>query len=59
MALNRAGMTFRNRVYTPMVTLYAFLSQVTSQNDSSCKDAVSRVVADRAMRSFHNHSDRD
>jgi hypothetical protein len=53
-ALNRAGITFRNRVYTPMVTLYAFLSQVTSQNDSSCKDAVSRVVADRAM---HNQKE--
>ena len=55
-ALNRAGITIRNRVYTQMVTLYAFLSQVTSQNDSSCKDAVSRVVADRAMQKLKDCS---
>lgn len=38
--------TFRNRVFTPFVTLQAFISQVLSQ-DHSCRDAVARVLADR------------
>jgi hypothetical protein len=49
-ALDRAGVTFRERIYPPVVTLCAFLSQVVSGKDSSCKDAVSRVVADRAAQ---------
>ena len=37
---------FRSRVFTPIVTLQAFISQVLSQ-DHSCRDAVARVSADR------------
>lgn len=46
-ALERAGVEFRDRVYNPLVTLWAFLSQVVARKDSSCEDAVSRVLADR------------
>lgn len=48
-ALEAAGVTFRDRIYSPMVTLWAFLSQVVARN-SSCQDAVSRVLADRVAR---------
>ncbi|MCI5196359.1 MAG: hypothetical protein D3919_09040 [Candidatus Electrothrix sp. AW5] len=37
---------FRDRVFTPIVTLQAFISQVLSQ-DHSCRDAVARVLSDR------------
>jgi hypothetical protein len=43
-ALVALGVTFRHRVYTPVVTLWTFLSQVLSQ-DHSCRDAVGRVLA--------------
>jgi hypothetical protein len=46
-ALERAGVKFRDRIYSPMVTLWAFLSQLASGKDSSCQEAVSRVLADR------------
>lgn len=46
-ALERAEVEFRDRVFSPMVTLWAFLSQVIAREDSSCRDAVSRVLADR------------
>lgn len=36
----------RDRVYSPVVTLSAFISQVLSE-DHSCREAVARVVADR------------
>lgn len=49
-ALERGGVIFRERIYTPLVTLCAFLSQVVSGENSSCKDAVSRVLADRAAQ---------
>ena len=49
-AVESAGVEFRDRVYNPMVTLYAFLSQVIAKKDSSCQDAVSRVSADRVAR---------
>ena len=49
-ALERAGIKFRDRIYSPMVTLWAFLSQVIAKKDSSCQDAVSRVLADRVAR---------
>jgi hypothetical protein len=45
-ALERAGIKFRERIYDPLTTLYAFLSQAASK-DSSCEDAVSRVLAER------------
>lgn len=45
-ALERAKVEYRERIYSPLVTLWAYLSQVTSKN-SCCQDAVSRVLADR------------
>ena len=49
-ALERAGVKFRDRIFSPMVTLWAFLSQLMSGKDSSCREAVSRVLADRVAR---------
>lgn len=51
-ALERAGVTFRERIYTPMVTLCAFLSQGMGNDDPSCANAVSRVLADRVRRNL-------
>lgn len=45
-ALERAKVEYRERIYSPLVTLWAFLSQVTTSKDS-CQNAVSRVLADR------------
>jgi hypothetical protein len=45
-ALARAGLTFRERIYTPVITLWAFLSQVLSQR-GACQQAVARVLAHR------------
>lgn len=36
----------RNRIYTPLVCLSAFVSQVLSE-DHSCNDAVARILAER------------
>lgn len=49
-ALKAEKIEFRDRVFSPMVTLWAFLSQVIARRDSSCRDAVSRVLADRVAR---------
>jgi len=38
--------TFRNRIFPPVITLSAFISQVLS-SDHSCCDAVARVIAER------------
>jgi hypothetical protein len=46
-AMERAEVQFRDRIYTPMVTLWAFLSQSVASTASSCENAVSRVLADR------------
>ncbi len=43
-ALRDEGAHFRDRIYTPLVTLWAFLSQVLSP-DHSCREAVSRLIA--------------
>jgi len=40
---------FRKRIFTPAVTVWAFLSQMLSE-DKSCKNAVSRIIADRAVK---------
>ena len=40
---------FRDRVSSPIVTLWAFLSQVLS-TDHSCRAAVTRLIAHRAAR---------
>src|SRR5271167_3657893 len=45
--LNEHGVTFRDRLFTPVTTIWGFLSQVLSE-DHSCRDAVSRIIAHRA-----------
>lgn len=49
-ALDCCGVTYRERVFTPIITLYAFLSQVVARKGASCCDAVARVIADRVAR---------
>jgi hypothetical protein len=46
-ALNEHGVQFRDRLFSPVTTIWGFLSQVLSE-DHSCRDAVSRVIAHRA-----------
>src|SRR5215813_14014344 len=46
-ALNEYGVKYRDRVFSPVTTIWGFLSQVLSE-DHSCRDAVSRVIAHRA-----------
>ena len=45
--LAEVNVEFRERLYTPVVTLWMFLSQVLS-SDHSCRDAVARLLAWRA-----------
>ncbi len=45
--LNEHGVQYRDRVFSPVTTIWGFLSQVLSQ-DHSCRDAVSRIIAHRA-----------
>jgi hypothetical protein len=45
--LNGHGVVYRDRVFSPVTTIWGFLSQVLS-DDHSCRDAVSRVIAHRA-----------
>ena len=45
--LNEHGVRFRDRVFTPVTTIWGFLSQVLSE-DHSCRDTVSRIIAHRA-----------
>jgi Transposase DDE domain len=45
-ALNQYGVLFRDRVFSPVTTIWGFLSQVLS-DDHSCRDAVSRILAHR------------
>lgn len=49
-ALHRSGQVFRERIFDPLTTLSAFLSQVVASKDATCEDAVSRVIADRVAR---------
>jgi hypothetical protein len=42
--LNDHGVIFRDRVFSPVTTIWGFLSQVLSE-DHSCRDAVSRIIA--------------
>jgi len=46
-ALNEHGVQFRDRLFSPVTTIWGFLSQVLS-DDHSCRDAVSRMIAHRA-----------
>ena len=45
-ALATSGVAWKDRVYTPLVTLWVFLGQVLSA-DHSCRAAVARLVAHR------------
>jgi len=45
--LNNYGVSYRDRVFNPVTTIWGFLSQVLSE-DHSCRDAVSRIIAHRA-----------
>ncbi len=45
--LNEQSVKFRDRVFTPVTTIWGFLSQVLSE-DHSCRDTVSRIIAHRA-----------
>ncbi|MCH8242760.1 MAG: IS4 family transposase, partial [Planctomycetes bacterium] len=45
--LNEQGVKYRDRVFSPVTTIWGFLSQVLSE-DHSCRDAVSRIIAQRA-----------
>jgi hypothetical protein len=46
-ALNQHQVTFRDRIFSPVTTIWGFLSQALS-DDHSCRDAVSRILAHRA-----------
>jgi hypothetical protein len=46
-ALNEHGIKYRDRVFTPVTTIWGFLSQVLN-DDQSCSNAVSRIIAHRA-----------
>jgi hypothetical protein len=46
-ALNEHGIKYRDRVFTPVTTIWGFLSQVLGE-DHSCPDTVSRIIAHRA-----------
>ena len=46
-ALNEHGIKYRDRVFSPVTTIWGFLSQVLSE-DHSCRDAVTRIIAHRA-----------
>lgn len=43
------GLSFRDRIFTPAVTLWTFLSQVLD-HDHSCRQAVARLLAFRSAR---------
>src|ERR1017187_10644146 len=45
--LNEHGVLYRDRVFSPVTTIWGFLSQVLSE-DHSCRDTVSRIIAHRA-----------
>jgi len=47
--LDEVGVFFRQRLFTPVTTLWVFLSQVIS-TDGSCRDAVMRLLAFLASR---------
>jgi hypothetical protein len=44
--LNQNQVSFRDRIFSPLVTLWTFLSQVLSL-DHSCREAVARLIAFR------------
>src|SRR5947208_14780366 len=46
-ALNEHGVKYRDRLFSPVTTIWGFLSQALSE-DHSCRDALSRILAHRA-----------
>jgi hypothetical protein len=46
--LNEHGVAYRDRLFSPVTTIWGFLSQVLS-DDHTCRDAVARVLAHRAV----------
>jgi hypothetical protein len=46
-ALHEHGVRYRDRLFSPVTTIWGFLSQVLSE-DHSCRDTVARVLAHRA-----------
>lgn len=44
--LNEFGVSYRDRVFNPVTTIWGFLSQVLSE-DHSCRDTVARILAHR------------
>ena len=48
-ALTTAEVVWKDRIYTPLVTLWVFLSQVLSE-DHSCRAAVARLITHRLSR---------
>ena len=48
-ALEAIDVVWKDRIYTPLVTLWAFLGQVISA-DHSCRAAVARLIAHRVSR---------
>lgn len=48
-ALESISFAWKDRVYTPLITLWVFLSQVISA-DHSCRAAVSRLIAHRVAK---------
>jgi hypothetical protein len=46
-ALDEHGVSFRDRLFNPITTIWGFLSQALS-DDHSCRDAVARILAHRA-----------
>jgi len=46
-ALNEHGLQYRDRLFSPVTTIWGFLSQVLSE-DHSCRDTVARLLAHRA-----------
>ena len=45
-ALAAAGVVWNDRIYTPLVMLWAFLGQILNA-DHSCRGAVARLIAHR------------
>lgn len=48
-ALAAANVVWKDRIYSPLVTVWVFLSQVLSQ-DHSCRGAVARLIAHRVSQ---------
>ena len=54
-ALTASEVVWNDRIYTPMVTLWVFLSQVLSA-DHSCRAAVARLISHRMSRGLRSCS---